>query len=96
MWKSTIYPRGGNPLCRQHDRLEERAIIVGLKSAAGVLCIVAGVIWVLQGFDVAFAPQSFITGSMQWALWERLPFPQGAHSCGGITGTGEQYSAWNG
>jgi hypothetical protein len=42
---------------------------MGLKTAAGALLIVAGVIWVLQGFDVAFAPQSFMSGDLQWVAW---------------------------
>lgn len=37
--------------------------------AGGTFLIVAGVIWVLQGLDVAFAPQSFMTDNRWWVLW---------------------------
>ena len=33
------------------------------------MLILAGVIWILQGFDVAFAPESFMTDDRSWALW---------------------------
>ncbi len=33
-----------------------------------VLAII-GLVWILQGFDVAFAPQSFMTGEMAWVAW---------------------------
>ena len=34
----------------------------------GVVLLLAGVVWVLQGFDVAFAPQSFMTGDPAWVV----------------------------
>ena len=40
-----------------------------LRLAAGVLLFLAGTIWVLQGLDVAFAPESFMTGEPWWILW---------------------------
>lgn len=43
-----------------------------MKTAGGVVLILAGVIWILQGFDVAFAPESFMTDDRQWALWGSL------------------------
>lgn len=50
---------------------------MGLKTATGALMIVAGAIWVLQGFDVAFAPHSFMTGNLQWVLWGGLALVAG-------------------
>jgi len=40
-----------------------------LRLATGVLLVVAGTIWILQGFDVAFAPESFMTGDRGWIVW---------------------------
>ena len=40
-----------------------------MRLAAGIFLIIAGTIWVLQGFDVAFAPESFMTGNQWWVLW---------------------------
>jgi hypothetical protein len=37
--------------------------------AGGVFLIVGGVIWILQGLDVAFAPESFMTDNRWWVLW---------------------------
>ena len=36
--------------------------------AAGVILAIIGLVWVLQGFDVPFAPQSFMTGDMTWVV----------------------------
>jgi hypothetical protein len=41
-------------------------IIVGLLVAAG------GVVWILQGLNIAFAPKSFMTGSQIWVLFGAL------------------------
>lgn len=38
-----------------------------LRIASGVILIIAGVIWILQGLDVAFAPESFMTGDRFWS-----------------------------
>lgn len=43
----------------------------------GVLLVVAGGIWVLQGFDVAFAPSSFMTGNRQWIVYGVLTVAAG-------------------
>jgi hypothetical protein len=43
-----------------------------VKMAGGVVLILAGVIWILQGCDVAFAPESFMTDDRQWVLWGAL------------------------
>lgn len=40
--------------------------------AVGIVLIVAGAVWTLQGFDVAFAPKSFMTGDRWWVLWGLL------------------------
>ena len=33
----------------------------------GVLCLVVGVVWILQGINVL--PGSFMTGQMKWAVY---------------------------
>ncbi|MGH3442496.1 MAG: hypothetical protein ACRDUY_10755 [Nitriliruptorales bacterium] len=38
----------------------------------GVLLVVAGGIWALQGLNVAFAPQSLMTGNRQWVIYGLL------------------------
>lgn len=40
-----------------------------IRIAAGLLFVIAGTIWLLQGFDVSFAPQSFMTGNKWWIVW---------------------------
>ncbi len=35
---------------------------------AGFLLLLVGSVWILQGLDSTFAPQSFMTGSRLW-LW---------------------------
>ena len=40
-----------------------------LRLASGIVLIIVGLIWILQGFDVAFAPKSFMTGNGWWAIW---------------------------
>jgi hypothetical protein len=37
--------------------------------AIGIVLGIAGVILILQGFDVAFAPQSSMTGDRTWVVW---------------------------
>lgn len=34
----------------------------------GILLIVAGAVWTLQGFNSPLAPQSFMTGSVVWIV----------------------------
>ncbi len=36
--------------------------------ALGIILGIVGVIWILQGLDVAFAPQSFMTGDPLWVV----------------------------
>ncbi len=38
-----------------------------LRIASGVVLVLAGTIWILQGLNVAFAPQSFMTGDKSWS-----------------------------
>ena len=40
-----------------------------LRLASGIVLIIVGLIWILQGFDVAFAPESFMTGNGWWVIW---------------------------
>jgi hypothetical protein len=49
-----------------------------MKLAAGIILVIAGVVWILQGFDVAFAPESFMTDDRQWVLWGGLALISGA------------------
>lgn len=37
--------------------------------ALGVVLGIVGVVWVLQGLDFYFAPQSFMTGERAWVVW---------------------------
>jgi hypothetical protein len=34
--------------------------------------MITGLVWALQGFDVIFAPQSFMTADRVWAVWGTL------------------------
>ncbi|MEA1903806.1 MAG: hypothetical protein U9N56_09795 [Actinomycetota bacterium] len=49
-----------------------------LRLLLGILLIVAGTIWILQGFDIAFAPQSFMTANRSWVLWGAVAVVLGA------------------
>lgn len=37
--------------------------------ATGIFLILAGAVWVLQGLNVAFAPESFMTANGWWVVW---------------------------
>lgn len=39
-----------------------------LRLASGIILILAGTIWGLQGLDVSFAPQSAMTGDQTWVV----------------------------
>ena len=39
-----------------------------MKIVVGILLLISGTIWILQGLDVAFAPESFMTGNAAWVL----------------------------
>ncbi|MGF1616574.1 MAG: hypothetical protein ACFCU2_02025 [Acidimicrobiia bacterium] len=43
-----------------------------LTLAAGIFLILGGAIWVLQGLNVAFAPESFMTDNRWWVVWGAL------------------------
>ena len=38
-----------------------------VRVATGVVLLIAGAIWILQGLDIAFAPESFMTGDRFWS-----------------------------
>ncbi|MGD2061368.1 MAG: hypothetical protein PVF87_10915 [Acidimicrobiia bacterium] len=38
-----------------------------LRIVSGVVLVLAGAIWILQGLNVAFAPESFMTGDRSWS-----------------------------
>ena len=40
-----------------------------LRLAIGVVLILAGSVWILQGLDVSFAPESVMTGDRTWIWW---------------------------
>ena len=40
-----------------------------MRLAGGIVLLISGTIWILQGFDLAFAPKSFMTGNTAWVLW---------------------------
>ena len=42
--------------------MRRNGMIVGLAIST------IGVVWILQGFNVAFAPRSFMTGNQIWAV----------------------------
>ena len=37
-----------------------------IRIASGIVLVLVGTVWILQGFDVAFAPESFMTGDRLW------------------------------
>lgn len=49
-----------------------------VRTITGIVLLIVGVVWILQGFDVAFAPQSFMTDNRQWVLWGGLAAGVGA------------------
>ncbi|MEE9176887.1 MAG: hypothetical protein V3U46_00510 [Acidimicrobiia bacterium] len=49
-----------------------------LRLAFGIILIIAGLVWILQGFDVAFAPESFMTGNRSWVFWGGAAVASGA------------------
>jgi hypothetical protein len=40
----------------------------GLSKAVGIILGIIGVVWILQGLDIEFAPQSFMTGDRLWVV----------------------------
>ena len=41
----------------------------GLRTALAVVLLVIGAVWILQGLNVEFAPDSFMTGEVEWVLF---------------------------
>ncbi len=39
-----------------------------MRLAIGLVLLLAGAVWLAQGLDLAFAPQSFMTGSPTWIV----------------------------
>ena len=46
-------------------------VMRGISSLLGLLMILMGGIWILQGFNIAFL-NSFMANDKQWALWGLL------------------------
>jgi hypothetical protein len=38
----------------------------------GLLVALGGVVWILQGFNVSFAPKSFMTNDRSWVVYGTL------------------------
>lgn len=49
-----------------------------MRLAAGIVLVIAGTVWILQGFDIAFAPKSFMTGDRVWIAWGAVAVLLGA------------------
>ena len=43
-----------------------------VSTLVGLLMVLAGTVWVLQGLDIAFQANSFMAGDPQWAVWGSL------------------------
>ena len=39
-----------------------------VSKALGIVLAIIGVVWILQGLDIEFAPQSFMTGDQLWVV----------------------------
>lgn len=37
-----------------------------MRLTIGIVLVITGAIWLLQGLDIAFAPQSFMSGDRTW------------------------------
>jgi len=37
-----------------------------IRLTIGIVLVLMGAVWLLQGFDLAFAPQSFMSGDRTW------------------------------
>ena len=35
----------------------------------GILLVMGGIVWMLQGLNVGFAPRSFMTGNSRWVAY---------------------------
>ena len=58
----TWHVRKRNPERYAHNPMRTTWLIVGL------LLVAAGLVWILQGFNVPFAPKSFMTGDVAWIV----------------------------
>ena len=45
------------------------AIMREVGRALGIILGIVGIVWILQGFDFYFAPESFMTGERAWVIW---------------------------
>lgn len=43
-----------------------------MRLASGIILVVVGVVWIFQGLDVTFAPQSFMTNDRRWIVFGAL------------------------
>jgi uncharacterized membrane protein HdeD (DUF308 family) len=43
--------------------------MVRTRFVAGIVLIVSGVVWMLQGMNSRYAPRSFMTDSREWILF---------------------------
>lgn len=43
-----------------------------ISTLLGVIMVLMGGIWILQGLDIAFQGDSFMAGDPQWAVWGTL------------------------
>jgi hypothetical protein len=57
-----------------------------MRLVTGIVLIIAGAVWLLQGMDVGFAPQSFMSGNRTWILFGALAVVIGL----GLTWTGRR------
>ena len=49
--------------CRYHRQVRIAALVLG------VLMVLAGLVWIAQGLNLAFAPRSFMTDERAWVLY---------------------------
>ncbi|OGO38335.1 MAG: hypothetical protein A2W35_22045 [Chloroflexi bacterium RBG_16_57_11] len=47
-----------------------KIVLTVVLSIIGVLCVLIGAVWILQGINVL--PGSFMTGQIQWAIYGSL------------------------
>ncbi len=57
------YPQAGSLLSRASVSTVNK-----VRLAFGIILTLAGIVWILQGLDVSFAPQSGMTGDVTWVL----------------------------
>jgi hypothetical protein len=47
------------------------------RTIVGIVLVVGGAVWILQGLDIAFAPESFMTDNRRWVLYGALSVAAG-------------------